>query len=263
MRLSLALAAVSLAASIALPLGGASAKEWKEVRIATEGAYPPFNFVDSSNTLQGFEIDLAHALCEKMKVTCTIVAQDWDGIIPALLANKYDVVMASMSITDERKKTVDFTDKYYQTPASIAVPKDSKLTNVDPASYKGLTVGAQSSTIHSNYAEEVLAKQGASIKLYPTQDEANLDLSSGRLDAIVADKVVLTEWLKKDGKDCCKLVGDIDVVKYKNFFGEGVGGAVRKEDADLKALLNKAIAEVRKDGTYEKIEKKYFDFPIY
>ncbi|GGG38975.1 ABC transporter substrate-binding protein [Chelatococcus composti] len=258
MRLPIAVAAVFLALT-----GAASAKEWKEIRIATEGAYPPFNFFDSNNTLQGFEVDLAKALCEKMKAKCTIVAQDWDGMIPALLAGKYDAIMASMSITEERKQKVDFSDKYYQTPPSVAVPKDSPIDNVDPATFKGKTIGAQSSTIHANYAEEVFADAGASVKLYPTQDEANADLASGRLDAIIADKTVLSEWLKTDNGACCKLAGDVDREANVRFFGNGVGAAVRKEDTDLKEMFNKAIAEVLADGTYQKIREKYFDFDIY
>ncbi len=255
----------ALAAAAAIAMAGAAhaqSKTWTEVRVATEGAYPPFNFVDSNNQLQGFDIDITKAICEKAKVKCTFVAQDWDGIIPALLAGKYDAIAASMSITEERKQKVDFTNKYYQTPAMIAAPKTTKITATDPAAYKGLTIGAQSATTHASFAEDVYAKAGANVKLYASQDEANLDLAAGRLDAVLADKVVLQEWLKKDGS-CCKPVGDIDTNKHMKYFGEGAGIAIRKEDKDLKELLNKALAEVIADGTYKKVQAKYFDFDIY
>jgi polar amino acid transport system substrate-binding protein len=235
----------------------ASAQAKKDIVIATEGAYPPFNFVDSNNKLQGFDVDIANALCEKMQVKCTIVAQDWDGIIPALLAKKYDAIVASMTITDERKKQVDFTDRYYRTPLSVAVPKDSDIKELSPVAFKGKTVGAQSSTTQAIHAEDVYGKAGAEAKLYPTQDEANADLANGRLDASVADKFVLVEWLKNAGKDCCKLLGDIEGTTSE------AGIAIRKEDQELKAQLNKAIKDIVADGTYKKIASKYFEFDIY
>ncbi|MXQ12622.1 ABC transporter substrate-binding protein [Microvirga makkahensis] len=235
----------------------ASAQDKKEIVIASEGAYPPFNFMDSSNRLQGFDIDIANALCEKMQVKCTIVAQDWDGMIPALLAKKFDAIIASMTITEERKKQIDFTDRYYRTPLSVAVPKDSKIKDTTPASMKGLAVGAQSSTTQAIHAEDVYGKAGADAKLYPTQDEANADLANGRLDAVVADKFVLVEWLKNTGKDCCKLLGDIEGTMSE------AGIAIRKEDEELKERFNKAIRDIVSDGTYKEIQSKYFEFDIY
>jgi polar amino acid transport system substrate-binding protein len=235
----------------------AAAQEKKEIVIASEGAYPPFNVMDSNNKLQGFDIDIANALCEKMQVKCTIVAQDWDGMIPALLAKKFDAIVASMTITEERKKQIDFTDRYYRTPLSVAVAKDSPIKDTTPASMKGKTVGAQSSTTQSIYAEDVYGKAGADAKLYPTQDEANADLANGRLDASVADKFVLVEWLKNTGKDCCKMLGDIEGTTSE------AGIAIRKEDKELKEKFNKAIKDIVADGTYKKIQAKYFEFDIY
>ena len=253
-----AVAAISLLATASL----AEAKEWKTVKIATEGAYPPFNFVDANKELQGFDVEIGKILCERMKVKCEFVAQDWDGIIPALLAKKYDAIVASMSITEERKQKVDFSDKYYSTPARFATAKTSPLADISPDALKGKTIGAQSSTTHATYLEDVYGPKGATIKLYGTQDEANADLQAGRLDAVLADSVVLYEWLEKtDPGKCCKFIGgDIKNTKY---FGEGAGIAVRKEDGDLKEMFNKAIAEVVKDGTYKKLNDKYFPFSIY
>lgn len=245
---------------VAASAAGASAKEWKTVRIGTEGAYPPFNYIEKGE-IKGFDVDIAKAMCEKMKVTCTFQAQDWDGIIPALLAGKYDAIAASMSITEERQKQIAFSDKYYKTPASFTARKDTKITDTSPAALKGKVLGAQGSTIHSNFLEDVYAKAGAEVKLYGKQDEANLDLANGRLDAVLADKTVQLEWMKSKEGQCCKFVGS----EYTDpkYFGEGVGIGIRKADTDLVDMFNKAIKEIRADGTYEKINEKYFPFSVY
>lgn len=247
------------AASIALAtLAGAASAEMK-VRVGTEGAYPPFNFKDSSGKLKGFDIDIAKALCAEMKAECTFVAQDWDGIIPALLAKKYDAIIASMSITEERKKKVDFTAKYYSTPAKFIVDKKSGIKDVTAAGLKGKIIGAQGSTIHSNYLEDKY--KGSTIKLYKTQDDANADLAAGRLDAILADSAVLLEWLKKDEGKCCAFTGP--GFSDPKYFGVGAGIAVRKGDDKLREAFNKAIAAIRANGTYQEINKKYFPFDVY
>ncbi len=238
---------------------GVATAEMKKVRIGTEGAYPPFNSYDADKNLVGFDIDIAKAICEKMKADCTFVAQDWDGIIPALLANKYDAIIASMSITAEREKKVAFTNKYYNTPARFVAQKGSGITDTSPDALKGKVIGAQSSTTHSSYLEDIY--KGAEIKLYGTQDEANLDLASGRTDLVLADSIVLLEWMKTKDGACCEYVGK-DVTSEKHF-GKGAGIALRKEDTELKAAMNKALAEIVADGTYEKINKKYFPFSIY
>ena len=252
-RLAVSIVAIGLFAGVAM------AKEWKTVRIGTEGAYPPFNYFDSARQLQGFDIDIAKALCDKMKVKCVFVAQDWDGIIPGLLAKKYDAIVASMSITEERKKKVDFTDPYYRSPAIFVAPRDTDITDVSPKGMKGRTIGAQSSTIHANYLEDNY--KDSTIKLYKTQDEVNADLAAGRLDAQLADKLVLFEWLKTKDGQCCKFIGK-DITDPK-WFGIGAGIAIRKEDQDLKAMFNKALKEILADGTYARINKKYFPFSIY
>lgn len=243
-------------AAFAVAPGESSAKDWTEIRIGTEGAYPPFNFVDANGELQGFDVEIANALCEAMKAKCTLVAQDWDGIIPALLAGKFDAIVASMSITDERKKTVDFTDRYYQTPQTIVGNKEL-AEDVSPEAFSGKVIGAQSSTTQAETLETVYAAAGAEVKLYPTQDEANLDLASGRLDAIICDKFVIMDWLKNNGQDCCKLIGDVPNTTTET------GIAVRQEDDDLREKINAAIKQIRADGTYDKIRAKYFDFDIY
>jgi polar amino acid transport system substrate-binding protein len=236
----------------------ASAED-KVVRIGTEGAYPPFNFIDQSGKLAGFDIDIGLALCEKMQVKCDLVAQDWDGIIPALVAGKYDVIIASMFITDERKKVVSFTNPYYAAAMTHVVAKDSGIAEFTDAALAGKTVGAQSSTTQAEYIQKTYPS--ADIRLYKTQDEANLDMANGRLDVMVGDVIPMLNWTTKtdDGK-CCKIAGE--PITDKAFVGEGVGMAVRQEDNDLREKLNKALADIQADGTYKKINDKYFTINV-
>ncbi len=235
----------------------AQAKEWKEIRIANEGAYPPFNYVAANGNLEGFDVDIAKALCDAMKAKCTLIPNDWDGMIPGLKAGKFDAVVSSMSVTDERKKQVGFTDKYYSTPLSVVVPKGSAITSLEPTAFKGKTIGSQSSTTQGTYSEDVYGKNGAEVKLYPDIGQANADLQNGRVDAVVSDKFPTMEWLKTDGKDCCKLLGDIPGTRTDTAI------AVRLEDNDLREQFNAAIKKIREDGAYDKIMKKYFGFDIY
>ena len=249
---------VLIAAALALlGLTRLAAAEDAVIRIATEGAYPPFNYMQPDGSIAGLDVDMANALCAEMKAKCTIVAQDWDGMIPALMASKFDAVIASMSITEERKKQVDFTDKYYTTPLAVVVPKDSPLTGVGVADMAGKTVGAQASTTQANYADDVYAKGGAEVKIYPTQDEAATDLQNGRLDALISDKFVVVDWLNKAGKECCRLLGNVPGTETE------AGIAIRKGDDALRERFNGAIKAIVADGTYGKIVAKYFPFDIY
>jgi len=258
MRISRRLAAAASAAVFVLMAGSAMA-DGEKVVIGTEGAYPPFNNLEADGTLTGFDIDIAKALCAEMKAECTFVTQDWDGIIPALIAKKFDAIVASMSITAERKEKVDFTNKYYNTPPAIVVPKDSPITEATEAALAGKTLGAQGSTTHSNYAEAHM--KGADIKLYPTADEYKLDIANGRIDAVIDDVVVLSEWLKTADGACCKLLGTLPIDPVIN--GEGAGIAVRKGDDALREKFNKAIEAIRANGKYKEINEKYFPFDVY
>nr|CAD6618532.1 amino acid ABC transporter [Rhizobium sp. TCK] len=228
-----------------------------EIRIATEGAYPPFNFTDTDGSLKGFDVDIANALCEEMKAKCAIVAQDWDGIIPGLMANKYDAIIASMSITEERKQQIDFTNKYYTTPLAVIAPKDGDVKGVSVEDLKDKVVGAQASTTQANYATDVYEKAGIEVKLYPTQEEAAADLQNGRIDALISDKFVVVDWLNGDGKDCCAMVGDVPGTETE----AGIG--IRKGEEELKERFNTAIDAIVANGTYGKIVAKYFPFDIY
>lgn len=247
-------------AALAIATGAAQAAGHSmSIKIGTEGAYAPFNELKADGSLVGFDIDIAKALCEEMKAECEFVTQDWDGIIPALLDGKYDAIIASMSITAERQEIVDFTNKYYNTPPAIAVPKDSDITEATDAALAGKVIGAQSSTTHSNYAEEKLGS--AELKLYPTPDEYKLDVANGRIDAVIDDVIVLSEWLKTEDGACCKILGTLTPDPVIN--GEGAGIAIRKGEDELREKFNAAIEAIRANGTYQEINDKYFDVDVY
>ena len=245
------------AAAIALMLAPAGAQE--TLKIGTEGAYPPFNNLNAQGELEGFDIDIAKALCEEMKVTCEFVTQDWDGIIPALQAGKFDAIIASMSITDERKQKVDFSNKYYNTPPAIAVAKDSDIADIKPESLAGKTLGVASSTTHSNFAE--VTYTDSDIKMYPTSDEFLLDLGNGRIDAVMDDISVLEGWLAKEDGACCKLLGA--VTPDPTIHGQGAGIAVRKGETELADRFSAAIDAIRASGKYKEINDKYFSYDVY
>ena len=251
-------------AALALILGvtgfGAASAESIKVGMAPE-PYPPFESPDASGKWVGWEIDFIDAICAEAKLDCEITFTAWDGIIPALTTKKIDVIINSMSITDERLKTIDFSDKYYNTPTAVIGAKDQKF-DATPEGLKGKILGVQVSTVHSAYAKKHFGDTAAEIKEYQTQDEANQDLAAGRIDAVQADSIAHDEYLKSDqGKQCCDLKGmvaaDIEIL------GPGVGAGLRKEDTELKEKINAAIKAIRANGKYEEITKKYFDFDIY
>ena len=237
-----------------------SANEWNKIRIGVEGAYPPFSEVAPDGTLKGFDIDIARALCEEIGAECVLVPQDWDGIIPALLARKYDAIIASMSITPERKKKVAFSDKYYNSPAKFARKKGSGIT-ISKAGLKGKTVGVQRATTHDSF---ITAEFGESveIKRYGTQDEAYLDAIAGRVDLLLADSIAMDDgFLKTDKGKGWEFVGP--GLNEEKYFGVGAGIAVRKSDGELAKLFSLAIKVIRSNGVYHMINGKYFAFDVY
>ncbi len=245
---------ILLTAAATLMLG-ANAIAADKLRIGTEGAYPPFNLIDASGQVVGFDLDVAHALCAKMEVECEVVTSDWDGIIPALNAGKFDFLAASMSVTEERKNAVDFTDHYYTNKLQFVAPKSVDF-KTDKDYLDGKVIGAQRATIAGTWLEDNMDGV-VDIKLYDTQENAYLDLASGRVDGILADSFVQWEWLKSDaGKD----------FEFKGepvFDDDKIAIAVRKGNDELREKLNKALAEIIADGTYEKLNAKYFPFNIY
>ncbi len=259
----------------ALALSGAAAQQ-RTVKIATEGAYAPWNMTAAGGKLEGFEIDLANELCNRMKVKCEITAQDWDGIIPALQAKKYDAIMAGMSITDERMKVIDFSQPYANDPNGLLVPKNSDLAKMPGAGQryslntqeaeaqkaidgmksllKGKTIGVQGSTTHANFAEKYL-KGTIEVREYKNTEAHDLDLAAGRIDGVLADSATLR--------------GTLDKPEFKDFvivgpgftggiLGRGVGVGLRKDDAELKKMFNDAIAAAIADGTVKRLSEKWF-----
>ncbi|SDT22765.1 amino acid ABC transporter substrate-binding protein, PAAT family [Halopseudomonas xinjiangensis] len=223
------------------------------LRIGTEGAYPPFNEINNKGEVVGFDIDIAKALCEEMGTECTVVTSDWDGIIPALNTRRFDFLVASMSITDERKQAVDFTDPYYTNKLQFVAPKDEEF-KIDEQSLKGKTIGAQRATIAGQWLEENLSDV-VEIRLYDTQENAYLDMSSGRIDGVLADSFVQYEWLQSDAGSDFEFKGE------PVFDNDKIGIAVRKGDP-LQERLNKALDAIIENGTYAEINAKYFPFSI-
>ncbi len=257
--------------------GVASIANSQTIRIGTEGAYPPWNNLNSAGELEGAEIDFGNEACERMGVTCEWVTQDWDGIIPALLQGKYDIIIAGMSITEERKEKVNFTTGYMTDGARFAVLKNSGLANLNIAgmakvnlnnaggkeqaaigqliaAMDGKTVCVQSSTIHQNFLEKHMSG-AVDIKLYQAVDDHNLDLAAGRCDAVLADVGSIIDFMESDGGVDVAFTGP---TFSGGVFGDGVGGAVRKEDTDILEMWNAAIAEMSKDGTTAEITKEWF-----
>lgn len=245
--------------ALASVLGMSTTSAMAELRIGLDSApYPPFSETNSSGVLVGWEVEIGAALCEAMGETCEVVPVAWDGIIPALLAKKIDAIVGSMSITEERMKTIAFSEKYYNTPAAIVAAKSSNLDGT-PESVKDKVVGVQVSTTHQNYTE-VHYESMAKIKTYQNFDEHNQDLVAGRVDAVVGDSLAFADFLASDAGQGFEIKASLNDA---TIFGAGVGAGIRKEDAELVAKFNAAIKQIREDGTYEAISKKYFDFDIY
>ena len=242
-----------LLAAAATLVFSANALAVDKYKVGIEGAYPPFNNKNASGQVVGFDYDIAMALCAKMKAECEVVTSDWDGILPALNAKKFDFIVSSLSITDDRKQVVDFTDPYYSNKQQFVAKKGVDF-KTDIESLKSKKLGTQRSTQAATWLEDNV---GDDIALYDTQENAYLDLSSGRVDALLADKYAIYGWLKDDpaGKD------------YE-FKGEPineddkVGIALRKGESELRSKLNLALKEIKEDGTYKKINDKYFPFSI-
>ncbi|WP_225770938.1 transporter substrate-binding domain-containing protein [Inquilinus sp. Marseille-Q2685] len=251
---------LAAAAALALAAGTASAET---LRVGTEGAYPPYNATDASGKLVGFEIDLANELCKRTNMTCEIIQQDWDGMIPALLNKRYDAIMAGMSVTEERMKQIAFSKPYSTTPAWFVSAKDGVLKDAKTladiqAALKGKSVGVQRSTIHQNFLEAKVP--GADVKLYDTQDDLNLDLQNGRIDAGLADSLGWKDFLASDAGKGYSNFGPGLTGKDDPIFGLGVGIGLRKEDTALKEKLDKALDEVNADGTMTKLSVQWFGF---
>ncbi|WP_422308126.1 ABC transporter substrate-binding protein [Psychrobacter sp.] len=223
------------------------------LRIGTEGAYAPFNYTNADGTLGGFDIEIANAICDDMKMTCDIMAQDWDGIIPGLKAGKYDAIVAAMSVTPERAQQVAFTDPYFSNALVFLAKKDSRFDPSNSSDIDTHSIAAQRSTISSQWLEKAYPK--ANMKLYDTLSNAFLDLGAGRVDAMISDKLPAIEWLSSpSGSDYVLKGEEIDI-------NDNFAIAVRPNDKALQAKINTSLANIKANGTYDKINQKYFALP--
>lgn len=249
---------VIFAAAVAVSLSG-FASHAETIRFGVDLNYPPFSKQGADGKPEGFDIDMAHALCSAMKVSCQIVPQDWDGLIPALNANKFDAILSSMQITEERKKAVDFSNKYYNIASRIIAKNNTQVTQT---AFKGKKIGVLRASTQEKFARDFWGKNGATIVAYTKSPESFLDLKAGRVDAVFVDGAVgEQEFLKTDGGKGYAFVGpNYADVKY---FGLGAGIAVKKGNQALAARINKAIEQIRKDGSYKKVQDKYFHFDVY
>lgn len=232
----------------------------KALKIGVEGAYPPFSEVDKNGQLIGFDVDIANALCAEMKRQCELVQIEWDGLIPALKGRKIDAIIASMSATPERRKSIDFTNRYYRIPVKL-VRKIGSNVDFSEAAMKGKAIGVQVSTTFDNHMTELFGKV-ADIKRYNSNDDALLDLQAGRVDVVAAESLVLQEgFLKKEKGKGFEFFGP-DLVDEK-YYGEGIAVGIRQKQDKLKTAFNTAIKTIRENGTYKTINDKYFDIDVY
>jgi polar amino acid transport system substrate-binding protein len=246
-------AVLCVATSLLIAADKAGAGE--TIRIASEGYYPPFNYFDDGGKLAGFDIDIGRALCEKMNADCSFVQQDWDALIPGLVDGKYDVILASMSITEEREKTVSFTIPYYSNMLTFIGRRNSGIKLTDDG-LKGKSVGSQHDTISAEHLEGQY-RGIVKVKLFDTQGEAYAALATGKLDLVLVDNLPAYDWLQTDAGKDHEFVGEfIDI-------DDRIGMAVRKGDDDLRQKLNQALIAILEDGTYETINDNYFPFSIY
>jgi arginine/ornithine transport system substrate-binding protein len=242
-------------------LSAASFADEKPLKIGIEAAYPPFASKAPDGSIVGFDYDIGNALCAEMKVKCTWVEQEFDGLIPALKVRKIDAILSSMSITEDRKKSVDFTGKYYATPARLVMKSGTQVGDA-MGELKGKKIGVQRGTIHDRYATDVLKPLGVEVMPYGSQNEIYLDVAAGRLDGTLADATLLQDgFLKTDAGKGYAFVGP--TVNDPKYFGDGIGIAVRKGDKANLERINTAIQGIRANGEYKKIQDKYFDFDIY
>jgi polar amino acid transport system substrate-binding protein len=250
-----ALCGLWLAASLAAPT---AAEEAHTLRIATEGAFPPFNYMDGDEPA-GFEVDLAKALCAAAKAKCVFVLREWDDMIKGLLRREYDAVMASMAITKKRKARIAFSIPYYRVPAAFIARKDADIYTVTPEALDGKRVGAVADSEHARFLEA--RYPAAELRTYGKLEEANLDLLAERIDLVLADRLALTKFLDgQEGRNCCRLVANAPFDPV--FYHPGVAVGLRKDEPSLKALFDRAIEAVIADGTHDRIRAKYFSFDI-
>lgn len=240
-------------------LTSAVASESRKVRVAVEGAFPPFNFLDSNEELQGFDVDLAKALCETGQLTCEFVIQEWTGMIPNLIAKRYDAIISSMSMSAERREKVAFTARYYNSPSILVKRKELTSFTGDPKDLLGLKLGVTASTAQEQYAKSVLSE--IETVVFDASPDLYRGLADGSVDVILEDKLAIYDWLANTRAGaCCAFIGD-DIIS-EEYFGDGAGIAVRLDDAELRQVFDQALQVIKTNGKYDEINAKYFPFSI-
>lgn len=252
------LAGLALVASLGVAPHVALAQD-APIKIAVEGNFPPFNYLDANGVLQGFDVEIAEALCAAMKAECTLVVQKWDEMIPGLVASDYDAIVSSMSMSAERREKAAFTGRYYDSPSTFITAKDAELQAFAPEDLAGKRLGVTLATSQEAFAKDLYA--AAEITVFDSSPELYQGLADGAVDVILEDKLAAYDWLTntKAGQ-CCTFRGED--IKNPSYFGDGAGIAVRKEDEDLLARFDEALAAITEDGTYNLINAKYFPFSI-
>lgn len=228
------------------------------IRVAVEGAYPPFNYMDSNNQLQGFEVDLLKALCDAMHTTCMPVQHDWDGIIRGLLSHEYDAIMSSLEVNERRENRIAFSHPYYRVPVVFIGSQDSTVKAITPEVLAGLRIGTTERSKHAVYLEKYF--KNAQVRLYTTLEEADLDLLTDRLDLVLGDRFALSKFLESREGACCRLIAEVPQDPPYSYQTYGIG--LRKEDEALRNAFDKALDAIIADGTYERIRAAYFSFDI-
>lgn len=248
-----------IAAALCLTGSAAAVADGQKIRIGTEGTYRPFSYYDAAGKLTGFEIELVDAICAEIKADCEWVVMEFDGMMPALQEKKIDAIASGLRITDKRRKVIDFADKYYTPYAQFVTCSHKEQTDTSPAALKGMHIGTQSGTSNADFLTAVYAKD-ADVRFYKSMDEVYLDLQSGRLDAALSSSFVGYDFLHSDkGKDCAFMGAGMSDPKY---FGYGTGLGIRKGEDELRNRFNEGIKAVNADGTFDKINAKYWPFSI-
>ena len=228
------------------------------ITIATEAAFPPFNYLDRKGLPAGFEMELAQEVCQRMKAECEFLVLKWDELIPGLVDKKFDIIMSSLEVTPDRRKRLAFSRRYYLSPGAFAAHKGANLDG-PPSLLRNKRLGVQKDSTHADWLDKSF-RRSAQIKRYSTLAEAEKALANDEVDAVFGDKAQLWLWAQKPEGSCCEVVGQD--VKDTTTLGVGVAAGLRKEDVKLRDALNKAIGEVISDGTYKKLNEKYFPFAL-
>lgn len=229
------------------------------IQIAVEGNFPPFNYLDANGHLQGFDVEIAEAVCTAMKVECTLVVQEWDQMIPGLLDNQYDAIISSMSMSAERREKAAFTSRYYDSPTIFVTRKGSDMRSFSPADLTGVKLGVTLETSQEAFAMDRYTD--AAISVFGSSPQLYQGLADGAVDLILEDKLAAYDWITNTrAGQCCEFRGDD--IKDPTYFGDGAGIALRKEDRVLLSDFENALSAITKDGTYNRINAKYFPFSI-